>query len=189
MSLLHSDTFQQTWPWHCVGRDVQLVQEKDNLAFELNFKNAWCEFCCRKAQPIIKRRNIWGEIAEEEIVTLFYLDLTCLKTSVNQTQLLFFAREEKRAFRLPVAIFIPSWNLHYRYCSTLQSIRISNASRILVFWSHSGNLCLRTQNSSIIHKMKLPFISEKKFKTCYKAFYSFAWEFLQIYLCQSLGIG
>lgn len=189
MSLLHSDTLHQTWPWHCVGRDVQLLQEKDNLAFELNFKNAWCEFCCRKAQPIIKRRNIWGEIAEEEIVTLFYLDLTCLKTSVNQTQLLFFAREEKRAFRLPVAIFLSSWNLHYWYCSTLQSIRISNAPRILVFWSHSGNLCLRTQNSLIIHILKLPFISEKKFKTCYKAFYSFAWEFLQIYLCQSLGIG
>ena len=95
MSLLHSDILHQTWPWHCVGRDVQLLQEKDNLAFELNFKNAWCEFCCRKAQPIIKRRNIWGEIAEEEIVTLFYLDLTCLKTSVNQTQLLFFCSGRK----------------------------------------------------------------------------------------------
>ena len=71
------------------------------------------------------------------------------------------------------------YNLHYN----------SNASRILVFWSHSGNLCLRTQNSLIIYILKLPFISEKKFKTCYKAFYSLAWEFLQIYLCQSLGIG
>lgn len=120
MSLLHSDTFHQTWPWHCVGRDVQLVQEKDNLAFELNFKNAWCEFCCRKAQPIIKRRNIWGEIAEEEIVTLFYLDLTCLKTSVNQTQLLFFLLGKKNEpsdflsrFFYPLEIYTTDIVLHY----------------------------------------------------------------------------
>ena len=146
-------------------------------------------FVAVRLNLLLKDETYEERLRKRKSLLCFILTWPASKPQWIKHNCYFFAREEKRAFRLPVAIFLPSWNLHYWYCSTLQSIRISNASRILVFWSHSGNLCLRTQNSSIIHIMKLPFISEKKFKTCYKAFYSFAWEFLQIYLCQSLSIG